>query len=95
MLRHRASSASLIKEIRLRNIAIETLKRITLARASRTSSVQALRHRALARLRAPAPHRSIRIEIQYNNTKSIPQPSRARPSVSRVETLAKRIRHTS
>lgn len=41
-----SSSASLIKEIRNRSIAIETLKRITLARASRTSFVQARRHRA-------------------------------------------------
>ena len=75
-----------VKEIRLRNIAIETLKRKTLARASRTSFVQALRHRALARHRAPTPHRSIRIEIQYNNTKSIPQPSRCSEKPSQLMT---------
>lgn len=80
MLRHRASAASLIIETTQTKPAIETLKRITLARASRTSFVQVLRHRALARLRAPTPHRPFRIESPYHNTKSISQQSRARPA---------------
>lgn len=73
MLRHRASAASLIIETTQTKPAIETTKtnnsREPRARASckHFATVHPARHRA------PAPHRSIRIEQLYNNTKSILQ----------------------
>ena len=79
-LRSTSSFFSSSAMLRLRNIAIET----THANNSREPRARApCKHSATvhpARLRAPTPHRIHRIEFQYSHTKSMPQPSRARPA---------------
>ena len=69
------SSASLLIEPRNRNSQTNNTREPR-ARASckHSATVHPARHRA------PAPHRIHRIEFPYNHTKSIPQPSRARPA---------------